>query len=80
MLTVEEALDQVLAVALERRTERVPLWEAHGRFLADDVFATLALPPWDNSAMDGYAVRAADTVAAAPPDDGDDCAHDGQGD
>jgi molybdopterin molybdotransferase len=49
-------------------TERVPLREARGRVLAEPLLAAVALPPFDNSAMDGYAVRAAD-VASATEDD-----------
>jgi molybdopterin molybdotransferase len=45
--------------------EDVPLAQSHGRVLASDVVATVALPGFDNSAMDGYAVRAAE-VADAP--------------
>lgn len=44
----------------------VPLTEAQGLVLADDVVAELALPVFDNSAMDGYAVRAEDTEGATP--------------
>jgi molybdopterin molybdotransferase len=44
----------------------VPLTEAQGLVLADDVVAQLALPVFDNSAMDGYAVYAEDTVDATP--------------
>jgi molybdopterin molybdotransferase len=44
----------------------VPLTEAQGLVLADDVVADLALPVFDNSAMDGYAVRAEDTEGATP--------------
>jgi molybdopterin molybdotransferase len=44
----------------------VPLTEAQGLVLADDVVAELALPVFDNSAMDGYAVRAEDTADATP--------------
>jgi molybdopterin molybdotransferase len=50
-------------------TESVSLSDALGRVLAEDVRSPLALPPWDNSSMDGYAVRAADVrgaSAAAP--------------
>jgi molybdopterin molybdotransferase len=49
-------------------TERVPLAAARGRVLAEPLVAAVALPPFDNSAMDGYAVRAAD-VAGATDDD-----------
>jgi molybdopterin molybdotransferase len=44
----------------------VPLTEAQGLVLADDVVAQLSLPVFDNSAMDGYAVRAEDTTGATP--------------
>src|SRR2546428_6285731 len=45
--------------------ESVPLARAHGRVLAQDVQAPLDSPAFDRSAMDGYAVRADDTVAAS---------------
>jgi len=45
-------------------TETVPIGEALGRILAEPVVAATSLPPWDNSAMDGYAVRAADVAGA----------------
>ncbi|WP_404381069.1 gephyrin-like molybdotransferase Glp [Caenispirillum salinarum] len=45
--------------------ETAPLWAALGRVLADDVTAAVSLPPLPNSAMDGYAVRAADMAADA---------------
>ena len=48
--------------------ERVAVREARGRVLAEPLLAAVALPPFDNSAMDGYAVRAAD-VAGATEDD-----------
>jgi molybdopterin molybdotransferase len=44
--------------------ERVPLGEAVGRALAEEVRAAGPLPPWDNSQMDGYALRAADAARA----------------
>ncbi|MGN6160099.1 MAG: molybdopterin molybdotransferase MoeA [Marmoricola sp.] len=56
---VAELLDPVGATT-------VPLSEAIGRVLATDLAAPLSLPPFDNSAMDGYAVRAADLEAAGP--------------
>jgi molybdopterin molybdotransferase len=48
------------------RVERVPLDAAHGRVLAQDVVATADVPPFSRAAMDGYAVRAADTAGATP--------------
>jgi molybdenum cofactor synthesis domain-containing protein len=44
--------------------EEVPIEEALGRILAEDVLARDSLPPWDDSAMDGYAVRSADVAGA----------------
>lgn len=63
-LSVAEASARILANARALPGERVPLARALGRVLASDVRATLANPPWDNSSMDGYAVRAADVAAA----------------
>jgi molybdopterin molybdotransferase len=65
MLSVAEALERVLADVTVLGHETVPLAEALGRVLAEPVVATREVPPWDNSSMDGYAVRAADTRAAA---------------
>jgi molybdopterin molybdotransferase len=56
----------MLEDVLPLRAESVPLSEALGRVLADETTALLTLPPWDNSAMDGFAVRAADVTAATP--------------
>jgi len=67
MQTVEQTRDWLLARArVPARTETVPLLQAAGRVLASDLVSTLAVPPHDNSAMDGYAVRAAEAVAALP--------------
>ncbi len=64
MLTVEEALEQVLGRARVLETERVDLRLALGRVLAEPVVSRRVIPPWANASMDGYAVRAADTLAA----------------
>lgn len=61
MLSVGEALARIEEDVVLMPTERVPLAEAYNRFLAEDVRSTADVPPWDNSAMDGYAVRAEDT-------------------
>jgi molybdopterin molybdotransferase len=66
MLTVEEAQARILAEIEPLGIERVPLAEALGRTLAADITADIDLPPYDNSAVDGYAVRAIDTVGATP--------------
>ena len=57
MLSVEEAQAQVMAEIATGPAEAVPLDDALGRVLREDVVATRDLPPADNSAMDGYAVR-----------------------
>jgi molybdopterin molybdotransferase len=46
--------------------EMVPLWQADGRVVAKDVVSPIPLPPFDNSAVDGYAVRHADLNAQGP--------------
>ncbi len=58
---VAEALAQVLARAVPvQETQELPLLEAQGRVLAEDVRSAVAVPGADNSAMDGYALRASD--------------------
>jgi molybdopterin molybdotransferase len=66
VLDVEEALEAVLAAARPLGAERVPLEEAAGRVLAEDARSAVDLPPFDRSAMDGFAVRAADTSQGVP--------------
>ena len=66
MLGVEEALEKVLAMFHPLEAERVPVLETLGRVLAEDVIATGDIPPHANTAMDGYAVQAADLVGAGP--------------
>jgi molybdopterin molybdotransferase len=63
MLTVEQALELVLARAPRLPAERVDLAAAAGRVLAEPVAADRDMPPWDKSAMDGFAVRAVDCPA-----------------
>jgi molybdopterin molybdotransferase len=65
VIPVDEALAIVLAHTPALSTEEVLLGEALGRVLAEDVAADQDMPPFDRSAMDGYAVRAAD-LAQAP--------------
>jgi molybdopterin molybdotransferase len=66
LLTIEQALARVLAHANALEPERVPLHEAAGRVLATDATALVDLPPFPSSAMDGYAVRAADLPGSLP--------------
>src|SRR5436190_19248434 len=58
LITVDEARDRVLAAVRPLAGERVPVEEALGRVLAEDVVAGLDLPPFDSSAMDGFALVA----------------------
>jgi molybdopterin molybdotransferase len=60
MLRIAEASERILADIKALDVERVPLRQALGRVLAEDVLATVTMPPWSNSSMDGYAVRSAD--------------------
>src|ERR1700742_2090385 len=61
MMSVEEAVATIAArVSAVDETEAVSLIEADGRVLAETVIAPLPLPPFTNSAVDGYAVRSSD--------------------
>ncbi len=64
-LDVEDAIARVIAGVARLGTEQIALAEARGRVLATAVASRVSLPPWNNSAMDGYAVRAAD-IASLP--------------
>lgn len=64
MLAMEEAIERLLSqVTSLGRTESVATPLARGRVLARDLVSPLDVPPYDNSAMDGYAMRAADVAA-----------------
>ena len=63
MLTVADARARILEAVRPLGPERLDLLAARGRVLAGDVVSGRDLPPWDNSAMDGFAVRAADCAA-----------------
>lgn len=66
MISAEDALALIHAHARVLGAERVPLERCVDRVLAADVLAAVALPPFDNSAMDGFALRAADLKDATP--------------
>jgi len=66
MITVEKALAAILEQVRPLGTERVGLLAARGRVLAEEIVAGLSVPPCDNSAMDGYAVRFGDIEGATP--------------
>src|SRR3981081_46658 len=60
MLTVTEASERIMAEIRHLDVESIPLRRALGRVCAEDISATVTMPPWSNSSMDGYAVRSAD--------------------
>ena len=65
MLTVAEAVARILADVARGPVERVALGDAVGRVLAAPAVSPITIPAWDNSAMDGYAVRGADVESAS---------------
>jgi molybdopterin molybdotransferase len=65
LMSLEDARARILDGLLPLPAETLPLREALGRVLAVDVDALLTLPPWDNSAMDGFAVRSGDIANAS---------------
>jgi molybdopterin molybdotransferase len=65
MITIEEALDKVLSYTQPLGSEKVSILEALGRVCAEDTSANRDIPPFDNSAMDGYAVRSEDIQNAS---------------
>jgi molybdopterin molybdotransferase len=60
VISVEEASARILTEIRQLEPERVSLESALGRVCAEDVVATVTMPPWSNASMDGYAVRSAD--------------------
>lgn len=66
MISVEDALSRILSHIQVLEAERVPILDALGRVLAEEVVADTDIPPFQNSAMDGFAVRAADVKEAMP--------------
>ena len=66
MIQVQEALDKILCQIQFKGVERVPLGQALGRVLAEDIVSRINNPPLDNSAMDGYDLIAKDIESATP--------------
>jgi molybdopterin molybdotransferase len=60
VISVEEASARILAEVRQLEPEHVPLEKSLRRVCAEDVVATVTMPPWSNASMDGYAVRSAD--------------------
>ena len=65
MISVEEARARILEVVYRLEAADLPLEQAWGLILAEDVVSHLTIPPLDNTSMDGYAVRATDTVGSS---------------
>jgi molybdopterin molybdotransferase len=63
-VSLTQALDVILATIAASSSELITLDDALGRTLAEDVRSPIDHPPWDNSAMDGYAVRGSDVAGA----------------
>jgi molybdopterin molybdotransferase len=61
MISVEDALNQILEVIVPLGREKVSILDSIGRVIGEDIYANRNIPPKDNSAMDGYAVRWEDT-------------------
>lgn len=66
MISVEEALKRILERFSPLGLEKVSLLDALGRAIGEDIYAGRAIPPNDQSAMDGYALRSAETRGASP--------------
>jgi len=65
MISVGEALEKILSYVNVLEAEDKPILDSLGLVLADDVYSDIDIPPLDNSAMDGYAVRAESTKGAS---------------
>ncbi|OGQ00193.1 MAG: hypothetical protein A2Z51_05265 [Deltaproteobacteria bacterium RBG_19FT_COMBO_52_11] len=65
MIDLVDAIHRVLERIPRLGQERLSILQAQGRVLAEDIFASRNIPPWDNSAMDGYAVRWQDIQGAS---------------
>ena len=64
MISVEEALEKILSYFEVLEPEEKPILDSLGQVMAEDVYSSIDIPPRDNSAMDGFAVRAEDTYGA----------------
>lgn len=66
LLSVEQAREIILSNFKKNKSTTIPLEQANGKVLAADVFAIFNMPPFSNSSMDGFAVKAEDTRHATP--------------
>ena len=65
MISVEQALEKVLSYVAVLGEEERPILDCPGQVLAEDIYSPINVPPLDNTAMDGYAVRSRDTLGAS---------------
>lgn len=65
MISVEQAVEKILSNTGVLEEEERPILDAMGQVLAEDIYSTIDIPPLDNSAMDGFAVRSEDTRGAS---------------
>jgi len=65
MISVDQALKKVLSYIDVLEEGEVPILDCLGQVLAEDVYSSINVPPFDNSAFDGYAVRSKDTIGAS---------------
>ncbi len=65
MISVDQALEKVLSYIHVLEEKEVPILDCLGQVLAEDVYSSINVPPFDNSAFDGYAVRSKDTIGAS---------------
>jgi molybdopterin molybdotransferase len=65
LISVEDALNSILEKITPVQAETVPLAQSFGRILAESIISEINVPPFANSAMDGYALRAADSQGAS---------------
>ncbi len=65
MISVKQALGKILSYVDVLKEEESPILGCLGQVLAEDIYSTINVPPLDNSAMDGYAVRSRDTHGAS---------------
>src|SRR5919198_1393405 len=66
MISYQQALEILLRVVQPLTSERLPLTTAYGRMVATPLVAPHAMPPFDQSLVDGYALRSSDTRVATP--------------
>jgi len=65
MISVEQALEKILAYVDILEEEERPILDCLGQVLAEDIYSSIDIPPLDNTAMDGYAVQSRDTRNAS---------------